>query len=391
MAVSREFRAEDRILRSGGLFLAAGYLIFFLILVPRILGQADRFAPWWTPFAAVATFVPAWLLAAAARYGSRRLIEWTAATAGAGYLLSLLTWWPASGTTHEPWVNGFWMTGIPGLPSLAVALVFRPAVAVVYVIVVTVGAQVADYRWANDLPLVPLMASAVLYCLICTAACLMGIRTSRLLDETRTSERSAAAAASARQAQAAERTRFDAIVHDWVLSTFLSAARTPDDPAVSRQARHALAQLERLRGDAVPPAAFTPEDVVEHLRSVIVTVDPASAAQVEVEGVDPGARWTYPPDAVRAVGAAVGEALRNSVRHAGPLARRTVAVRMSAGALRVRVVDDGVGFDIDAVSRQRLGIALAIRRQLETVVGGSASVDSAPGRGTSVTLIWELP
>jgi signal transduction histidine kinase len=51
------------------------------------------------------------------------------------------------------------------------------------------------------------------------------------------------------------------------------------------------------------------------------------------------------------------------------------------------VVDDGVGFDLDAVGAHRFGLALSVLDRM-AAVGGCATVESAPGRGTVVRLRW---
>jgi signal transduction histidine kinase len=62
-----------------------------------------------------------------------------------------------------------------------------------------------------------------------------------------------------------------------------------------------------------------------------------------------------------------------------------------AGAVRLRVQDDGVGFDAsDAGQLLREGhFGLAGMRERASLVGGSLEVDSQPGRGT--TVLAQLP
>jgi two-component system, NarL family, sensor histidine kinase UhpB len=85
----------------------------------------------------------------------------------------------------------------------------------------------------------------------------------------------------------------------------------------------------------------------------------------------------------------VQEALSNVGRHGGA---RRVVVSLDARpqALIVTVADDGRGFDPSAVldSRQR-SLGLFGMRERAALVGGQLSIDSAPGRGTSVCL--EVP
>ena len=93
---------------------------------------------------------------------------------------------------------------------------------------------------------------------------------------------------------------------------------------------------------------------------------------------------------VRALAGAAAEALENVARHAR-VDGACVRVRPGSGqdgeVLEVAVVDDGVGFDLDAVGAHRFGLALSVLDRM-AAVGGCATVESAPGRGTVVRLRW---
>ena len=86
------------------------------------------------------------------------------------------------------------------------------------------------------------------------------------------------------------------------------------------------------------------------------------------------------------------ELLMNVVKHAQ--ARNVeVSVHRSRGQIRIRVQDDGVGFDIDEVrsevySTSRFGL-FSIREQLEHL-GGNLAIESEPGRGTTATVVVPL-
>lgn len=82
----------------------------------------------------------------------------------------------------------------------------------------------------------------------------------------------------------------------------------------------------------------------------------------------------------------VQEALANVRKHAGA---SHVAVRLTEanGWVQATVEDDGVGFDQSALGRAapaRFG--LGTMRERAEIVGGTLAIDSAPGRGTRVTV-----
>jgi signal transduction histidine kinase len=106
---------------------------------------------------------------------------------------------------------------------------------------------------------------------------------------------------------------------------------------------------------------------------------------LEVELLHDGMGARLVPEIEAAIYRIVQEAMTNVVKHA----RATFALvylRSEQGRLQVSIEDNGVGFD-PAVARRGLGL-IGIRERVAHL-GGTVHVDSAPGKGTRVTL--ELP
>jgi signal transduction histidine kinase len=85
------------------------------------------------------------------------------------------------------------------------------------------------------------------------------------------------------------------------------------------------------------------------------------------------------------------EALNNALKHSGGDTVR-VTLQNAGGRIRMRVEDDGLGFDPDKEVESRdplTGYGLQGMRDRAEIIGGRLSIDSDPGRGTSVCL--ELP
>jgi NarL family two-component system sensor histidine kinase YdfH len=81
----------------------------------------------------------------------------------------------------------------------------------------------------------------------------------------------------------------------------------------------------------------------------------------------------------------VTEGLTNIAHHARAQ-RVTVQVASRDGALEVKVWDDGVGFDPLAVSEQVGHYGLVGLRERARLAGGSLTVTSTPGQGTTIGL-----
>ncbi|HEX5192049.1 MAG TPA: GAF domain-containing protein [Solirubrobacteraceae bacterium] len=78
----------------------------------------------------------------------------------------------------------------------------------------------------------------------------------------------------------------------------------------------------------------------------------------------------------------VQEALTNAVKH-GEAARADVAVVLRDGCVRVAVTDDGAGFDPSAATS---GFGVAGMRERAELLGGTLSMHSKPGEGTTVAV-----
>ncbi len=94
-----------------------------------------------------------------------------------------------------------------------------------------------------------------------------------------------------------------------------------------------------------------------------------------------------PPPLENAVFRVVQEALANVRRHSG-CQRARVQLLQLADHLRVEVIDWGIGFHPEQVAQDRFGVQ-GIRERAR-LLGGHATIDSAPGRGTHVSVEFPL-
>ncbi len=258
----------------------------------------------------------------------------------------------------------------------------RRALAACWACVVLVAAI-----YAGRLPTPELVIQAVGLAAI-AAALVLGVRALRV--------RASRADAAERRARAlfegsrrgaaltAERVRTDALLHDTVLAALLSAAGRDAPDRVARMARSAL--------DIVSDTAGGPD-----ARSRTVRFgDAVAAAEREIAPLEGLARLDLArvaavelPSAVAdALVSAMIQALSNSVTHAGAVTVRTAtAAPTHDGGLRIRVRDDGCGFDPAHLEPDQLGVRVSILERMRQV-GGDADVRSVPGRGTTVVLEW---
>ena len=184
-----------------------------------------------------------------------------------------------------------------------------------------------------------------------------------------------------------ERVQVDAIVHDSVLTTFISAARAFTPQAQQLAATMAGNAIGYLR-DA---AAASPDDgTMVRFTSLAERITDAAAElstpfELRIRSV--GTR-SLPVSASEAIYSAAVQAMVNSLQHAGEEGvTRWVSVRgVAPGGIEVVVGDTGAGFDTSARS-ERLGVRVSILERISNA-GGRAVVQSAPGEGTVITIRW---
>ncbi len=82
------------------------------------------------------------------------------------------------------------------------------------------------------------------------------------------------------------------------------------------------------------------------------------------------------------------EAVFNALKYAGP---EDLAVRLfeDDGYLKLHVIDEGIGFNLNAIHPKGTGLGLYGMRERAELVEGRTTILSKPGNGTSVRL--EIP
>lgn len=181
------------------------------------------------------------------------------------------------------------------------------------------------------------------------------------------------------RAREEERQRFAAHLHDSVLQTLALVQRQAHDPAaVVRLARR---QEHALRAWMAGESELASETLSAALREIVAEVEEEYRMTVELTAI--GDR---PLDTKgEALVAAAREALRNAGRHA---AGAPVYMFCEIGRDRAEVFvrDEGPGFIPDDVASERRGIRDAMVGRM-AVIGGRATIESAPGEGTEVVLL----
>ncbi len=197
-----------------------------------------------------------------------------------------------------------------------------------------------------------------------------------------------------------ERNRLARDLHDAMTQTLFSlrltletaASALADDPAGA--ARHVqaasslvettFAELRTLIFELRPPA-LEADGLAETVRKHLDVVGRAHRLAVRVTTTGDRRLAAIQEGAVYRI---VQEAVTNVVRHARAT---TINVHLSIGdeGAAARIADDGVGFDPSARAIRARHLGLTSMRERAQALGGTCTVESTPGEGT--TVVVEVP
>jgi signal transduction histidine kinase len=199
-----------------------------------------------------------------------------------------------------------------------------------------------------------------------------------------------------------ERREHERLLHDTVLNTLTALARGSGNAAaeVVTRCRQDVALTEAALGGADDLAAGRADepacgDLPSEVRAVVA--DMRDRGLIVHFAGDDTAGTAVPARVVMAISGVVREALSNVAEHAGTgeawvSVRGTPPEETAENHCRLRVVvrDRGSGFDPARVDQRRLGLRRSIAERAAEC-GGQASIRSAPGQGTEVSLSWPAP
>ncbi|MFC9532233.1 GAF domain-containing sensor histidine kinase [Streptomyces sp. NPDC056975] len=199
---------------------------------------------------------------------------------------------------------------------------------------------------------------------------------------------------------AEERSRLAHELHDAVsqklfslrLTAQAAAALVDRDPSRAKGELQHVAELaaeaaDELRAAVVElrPAALDEDGLIATLRTQIQVLDRAHSAHV---AFDCSGIRALPAAQEEAMLRVAQEALHNALRHSGAEHVRVTLDKRGPGAV-LRVTDDGGGFEPNAVRHAGRHLGLVSMRDRSGGVGGRLTVESEPGKGTTIEM--EVP
>jgi signal transduction histidine kinase len=145
--------------------------------------------------------------------------------------------------------------------------------------------------------------------------------------------------------------------------------------------RGALAEMRTLLLELRPErlARYRLPELLQQLRDSLV--GRMGIAMTLDLGCDP----ELPQETMRNLYRIAQEALNNVVQHANAT-RVSVSLDCTDAAVTITVTDDGIGFDRESIPAGHMGVGIMVERATE--IGARLDIQSAAGRGTTVTVAW---
>jgi two-component sensor histidine kinase len=386
--------ASDRVVRILVLSIGIGSVLFSVLGVPGIIEQHNYLNPVFS-FAMIVVFcgLPP-VMALMAFSAPVVVLRGLAAALALSALVFLALWVPLMSEPDAMVGGGLpWIVNTIAVATSAAAIALPFVGAWVYALVATAVSGVVRYITFGSPDASQAIQDSIMIFLLSgflMALMQLTLRAGRDQDAAAAVELEAAAISGQQAALERRRSRYNAATRDEVVAALELASRnTPETRERARDS--AVLTLRKLEtGEAMAPLLMTmPLDELDrNLRTAAVAAGLSYAFSRSADDSE----LEVPIEVGDALVGALTEAMENSNRHGNHRGLRTTvrsvrATRLERG-VQVVVRDDGPGFNPNRIGVDRLGMRLNILERMSAQAGASANIDSAPGRGTTVTLEW---
>ena len=182
-----------------------------------------------------------------------------------------------------------------------------------------------------------------------------------------------------------ERQRLDALIHDRVLNTLLlsgKAETSAERKSAAKLAENAIVSLQDALVEPRSNPSVTPLGLFRALRKAALQLLPV----IEVRTIGGGSE-EISAEKAQAITQATLQVIDNAARHSSATSYELVMDSPVTGAIEIVVRDNGSGFRIDKLPKDRIGLRTSVIARMEAI-GGYAEISSAGDRGTEIKLGW---
>jgi signal transduction histidine kinase len=194
-----------------------------------------------------------------------------------------------------------------------------------------------------------------------------------------------------------ERQRLARDLHDAVSQTLFSAGLTTEillRNSDSEAIREDLEELHALTRGAqaemrtllleLRPSALAEAGLEDLLVQLVTVFTGRTGVPVDIN-IDIPANYSYVVDVKIALYRIVQESLNNIVKHA-EASKVGIMLRKQRKHEKLSIIDNGRGFDLENYPMDRLGISSLHERAKS--IEANLTINSTPGQGTEVIVIW---
>lgn len=343
----------------------------------------------WLNFALVGVLVLLVAMIQVATWSRRNMDRWIYVL-GVFSLSSLLIFpWAVVDVDVLPSEYQPWLWWVIGMSAVGLGVVAKPAVAMGYLVTTT-----AIWLWLDTSPwggssdvFLELQDATYIFLFGGTVLGLFAlVRDSVSKVDLANAQAIASAVQQAKtDAVERERQRIDALIHDRVLNTLLLAANasnTREYGSVVKLSEEAIVSLRSADRDPEDRPKIQPLGLFGALKQAALQLIPD--AKVEILS---GGSIEIPAEVAEAISEALIQAVDNAARHSQATSVTLTMTSPTPTAVQIELKDNGVGFRLDRIPKDRIGVQISILKRIE-VSGARATIESAPGAGTLVRLEW---
>ncbi|MDP4755734.1 MAG: hypothetical protein NWR78_01170 [Aquiluna sp.] len=182
-----------------------------------------------------------------------------------------------------------------------------------------------------------------------------------------------------------ERQRLDALIHDRVLNTLLlsgKAETSAERKSAAKLAENAILSLQEALVEPRSTPSVTPLGLFRALRKAALQLLPV----IEVRTMGGGSE-EISAEKAQAITQATLQVIDNAARHSNATSYELLMDSPVTGAIEIVVRDNGSGFRLDKLPKDRIGLRTSVIARMEAI-GGYAKISSSGEAGTEIKLGW---
>ncbi|RUP81030.1 MULTISPECIES: sensor histidine kinase [unclassified Kocuria] len=368
-------------------------------VLPIYAQQQQSLRGWYAVFVVALAVLTGFTLFYGLRHSVRPwvFLVYTAVVAAGIFALPLA--WTGGSMPQNPWISGFIILAVG-----AAAVLWSPKAAVLYMVLLEfVYAVIVSRVITVEDSAEPWLAaglSRMVFGFMLVVVLAVGKRGVEKMDIDYAEALSQTLAMRRNRSETADQERIDRLIHDNVMAALLDASRSRGP--LSRQTRQLASRALDVLAEESSRSTGSHTVMVHVLMDELMDALAPWRSRVRFTNLrgpmrpvgEP--RVFVPAYVAHGLTQAVTEAVSNSARHSGS---ELTTVSMEGALceptrinpegfyLRFTISDDGRGFNYHDIPGRRLGVRVSIVENIEAI-GGAVDLDTAPGRGTRVTLTW---